>query len=299
MRDYWLTELFLRAVGWGYASLVLIAIGLALWLPRRWAVKAACTSIVLLVAAIPIYWSQQKVAEITPEVAAFKQRQSQAEALFSERCKSAGEKITRTVDGVTGIHLVNLRKPSDTMKQYEMNDPAGDGASGEGYVQTFLMGRTKSDKHPFLLTYDDRRGAYQYVESPSDSGEGVIKLSAQRVASEDGSGKLVFKREQAKIRSARYGIEWTDISTPEDRNSWIAGSRIRITDLSTNEVLAERVGYIFDKALGSTAGQRQPWAFAKRNACPEFPLLHGQYPSAWGLTRNFSEKVLKPKKLED
>jgi hypothetical protein len=77
---------------------------------------------------------------------------------------------------------------------------------------------------------------------------------------------------------------------------WIAGSRIAIFNMKTNELMAERIGFIFDAGLGEKGGGRQPWSFAAHTACPEFPELHGRYPHRWGLTRNFAERVLKPTK---
>ena len=45
----------------------------------------------------------------------------------------------------------------------------------------------------------------------------------------------------------RYGITYNDISTPEDRAVWIAGSSLKVIDLETKEVIAERIGYLFDR----------------------------------------------------
>ena len=42
---------------------------------------------------------------------------------------------------------------------------------------------------------------------------------------------------------SRYGYLTEDLSTTEMRNNWIGAGRIKIIDLQTNEVLAERKGY--------------------------------------------------------
>lgn len=50
----------------------------------------------------------------------------------------------------------------------------------------------------------------------------------------------------------RYGVTYDDISTREDREYWIAGSSLRVIDLLTNEVMAERIGYMMDPGQGAT-----------------------------------------------
>lgn len=50
----------------------------------------------------------------------------------------------------------------------------------------------------------------------------------------------------------------------------VEGSSLRVLDLQTNEVIAERIGYMMDWAQGSQAGGRSPWLFAADYACPSF-----------------------------
>jgi hypothetical protein len=71
-----------------------------------------------------------------------KERAQKAQALFQERCKSAGEKIYRTADNVEGVLLMKLR-PSEINygDQYRMDDPYGRDLGGEGYLETFVSGR--------------------------------------------------------------------------------------------------------------------------------------------------------------
>jgi hypothetical protein len=89
---------------------------------------------------------------------------------------------------------------------------------------------------------------------------------------------------------SRFGISWEDISTPEDRKYWVAGSRLSVIDLTDKSVVAERVGYLIEAGFGSTAGQRRPWLAARGigpngRSCPE---AH-DYSDRW-----FLLKVLKP-----
>jgi hypothetical protein len=94
----------------------------------------------------------------------------------------------------------------------------------------------------------------------------------------------------------RYGVSYEDISSRNDRDHWIAGSRLFVVDTATGAVLAERIGWMFDNAMGSTGGYRQPWFFAAYNACPQFPTVNRNVPVQSGQTRNFVERVLIPPK---
>ena len=67
----------------------------------------------------------------------------------------------------------------------------------------------------------------------------------------------------------------------------MAGATIRIIDRQTDEVIAEKTIYAFEKGLGGTGGARMPWAFAVRCANQEFSE---EYPIT-----SFLTKVVKPK----
>jgi hypothetical protein len=93
-----------------------------------------------------------------------------------------------------------------------------------------------------------------------------------------------------------------DISTREEREYWIAGSSLKVIDLQTNEVIAERIGYMVDWAQGSQAGGRSPWLFAADNACPDFNRNRLRrvpgpgFSAQAGQTIDFVDQVLKPSK---
>jgi hypothetical protein len=160
-----------------------------------------------------------------------------------------------------------------------------------GYVSTFFSGTDREQASG--LTDRNRLGAYGFVEAPAEDGE-FIRYSDDRSTLEERLSGDKLTAVRVASRTARYGVEWANISTAEDAKYWIAGTRLRVIDLETQEILAERIGYVFDKGQGSTRGERDPWQFAKYNACPTFPKVHEKYPTTFGLTRNFVQKVLKP-----
>ncbi len=160
-----------------------------------------------------------------------------------------------------------------------------------------------------------RPNGYSYVEAidPKDGEryrytglmKDVVKTSSI-IGGGDGRTKFTIKeytlnKVSATGKKLRYGLTYNDISTHEEREYWIAGSSLRVIDLETNEVIAERIGYMMDYGQGSRSGGRSPWLFAADNACPTFqrnPLRPpGRGASAQSRqAQYFIEKVLFPRK---
>ncbi len=241
-----------------------------------------------------------------------KARQETAMRMWKERCATkAGVKIHRTVDNVDGIFLMKIR-PDDIMNygdQFKMDDPYGSDSTGDRYILNFLKGfyHQQSDK-PIAAGSPPREG-YRYVEAvdPKDGRQYRYTGRVEEPWQTDraylkGYTRFVFDKVPANGTHPRYGVTYDDISTQEEREYWIAGSSLRVIDLKTNEVIAERIGYMVDWAQGSTVGYRSPWLFAADNACPDFNSdnvrrVPGPGSSAQASqTIVFVEKVLKPSK---
>jgi len=238
-------------------------------------------------------------------------------ALFAERCKTAGERITRTVENVDGVVWMKWREKisnaDNFADQWKLNDPYGQDCGAEGCILQLLRPAEGSERDPNAEGKAAR--GYKFVETndPRDGGRyryAAIRQSAAQVTREefakhventgygaDGDGYYKALRRQAIGQfNARYGIVWNDISTREDREHWIAGGSLELIDLVTSELIAQRVGYMVDRGQGSQAGSRSPWLFAAQAACPEFP--HEPNESRRGRTRHevldFVTKVLRP-----
>lgn len=241
----------------------------------------------------------------TPKTPA-QERLAKAEALFKERCQSAGEKIHRTADKVEGIFLMKLRPNAINYgDQYKMDDPYGHDSGGETYIKIFFTDFYRIPVNPPAGW--KRRLGYRYVEAldPQDGKRyrytGAVR-EVTRISSPliGGDGKafttnaFVLDKTPAPGQQPRYGVTYDDISTREDRDYWIAGSSLKVIDLKTNEVMAERIGYMMDRGQGSTVGGRSPWLLAADNACPAFPKDPGGHTYQTDQTHDFVLKVLYP-----
>lgn len=241
-----------------------------------------------------------------------KARQETAMRMWKERCETkAGIKIYRTVENVDGIFLMKIRPGGvpNYGDQFKLDDPYGSDSTDDRYILNFLKGFYHQQPDVKVTPGNPPRAGFSYVEAvdPNDGQRyrytGRIEEPWQTNKSYlKGYTRFVFDKEPSSGPPPRYGVTYDDISTHEEREYWIAGSSLRVIDLVTNEVIAERIGYMVDWAQGSTAGFRSPWLFAADNACPDFNSdnlrrVPGPGSSAQASqTIVFVEKVLKPSK---
>jgi hypothetical protein len=288
MRDYWLTKDLLQAAGIGFLLLALIGIGLALWLPKKWWGKLLAVLAVGVVIAIPLYKVSQETQQQQVVVNDYKDRFAKAQALFEERCKTAGEKIYKTLDNVEGVLLMKVRPDTvNFSNQYAMDDPYGRDVGGKGYIGSFLRSTAGNSLNPRVA--EGRRAGFSFVEVKDAANNklysytGVIKAVGGRDSN--------FELEVSEVSNpkALYGVTYEDISTREDRESWIAGGLLKVVDVKTNEVIAERTGFIFDRGLGDTTGGRGPW---------EAAIACNAAERKYGHNAQFVLKTLRPTRAE-
>lgn len=228
--------------------------------------------------------------------------------MFTQRCQSAGERIERVVNDVPGVVLLKIRSSDiNYANQYRLDDPYGRDLGGEAYIESFL-----SAHHELPRLYRRRLTPPPPEPSPSPVGyafvdvvDGATSARLRYTAAIERPGekdpkflpsylRVVLAAVPAPGPAPRYGVTYDDISTPEDRAHWIAGSSLKVVDLQENKVIAERVGYMFDPAQGNESGGRAPWLLAASHACPAF---EGRHPSSAqsGQTLRFVDKVLRPR----
>ena len=214
---------------------------------RRW------ISLLLLAACV-----SQSAAQDHPTAEERRTRLQKAEAMFQERCKRSGEFIKRTVDNVEGIYLLKLR-PNGINRgdQFAMDDPYGHDSGGETYIKIFFAEFYRTPSNP-PAGWMPRRG-YRYVEAIDPKGGNRYRYTGRTEEPWQydkhylkGYTRFVLDKAPAPGAAPRYGVTYDDISTREEREYWIAGSSLKVIDLKSNEVIAERIGYIMDRGQGSS-----------------------------------------------
>ena len=213
---------------------------------KRAALKTAAALFALPVAAALLVFARDD----------WKHREMQARlAYVKELCaKYGGEKIYRTVDNVEGVFQMKARNPDpegQRRDQYGMVDPWG---AAIGDSETFHLAAS--------ISFFYGGTAYAFVEQqpPFGSGEGPPYRRSYYV----GTGRTIGDEYPAEASSrpeiankplvklvvenvntlkSDYGFYFEDLSTKELRARWISSGRLRIVDLRTKEVIAERTGY--------------------------------------------------------
>lgn len=228
---------------------------------------------------------------------------------FKKVCEKAGAKVFREVRNVDGILVHGLREKT-TQGELAQNGFVGDVYSQidtsenpeAGFVRQFL---TKKEWEALWHTPNyDEITRYPLIEIPAqvDGVSGFYQYT-------DASVKSEFKthREFSKRSKSPYAIRIEDISTRDDREHWIAGTKWTVVDVKTGEVLGEFVAYAMDFLQGQTvfpggsgnAGEpAAPWLRAGHvqyrkpglsNACPEKDVYKNHLNS-----RDFVRSVLYP-----
>jgi hypothetical protein len=168
-------------------------------------------------------------------------------AYVRELCaKYGGDKIYKTVDNVQGVFQMKARNPDGDFQwadQYGMMEPwalaMGDwnfnlselGVQGKGYW------------------FVERQPGYGLAEGPpyqrwvlSSTVDKVENPNSEAVIDAEG---FALERKERKVQTlkSRYGYTTEDLTTPELRKRWIGGGRLKIIDLQTKEILAERTDF--------------------------------------------------------
>lgn len=293
----------LSSIGWFYWLLTAAGLWWALRGSKPWQAKLLrALPVALVFGFLPGLggWNAYKA----------RSRLNESMALFEQRCKTAGEKISRTVEGVEGVVWLKWREKisnaDNFADQFKLNDPYGQDCGAEDCILRLLRATKGVELDPKRKL--PHHHGYRFVET-RDPGDGVLyryTLRLDRPFDHDQKWletyiKPELDREVISQTTARYAISWDDISTREDREHWIAGSSLRVVDMKVNEVIAERLGYMVDQGQGSQAGFRSPWLYAEQFACPEFAQIgpsDSRRRHTGRETRDFAGKVLQPNTVE-
>lgn len=240
--------------------------------------------------------------------AAYREKLAKAQAIFAERCKTAGVVIHRTVKDVEGIELKKIR-PKLEFGDKRYFDPMFEGAAmageaaGEDYIRQMLFSEFRSQTDPA------RRGSlnppgfsagpnatpvtsgYRFVEHLDlETGKRLRFTLPKQVPPNGGWGVELAELPIVKPE-AQFTLDFEDLVDPADRALWIAGTRIKVLDNRTGEVLAMLTRYVFDAGFGVSSTGRWPWQHADTNSqrCPSESHTKGY------VTRFFVDTVLIPK----
>ncbi|MFO1226855.1 hypothetical protein [Roseateles sp.] len=236
--------------------------------------------------------------------ASYREKYAKAKALFEERCKTAGVVVKRVVKDVEGIELTRIR-PEIPFGGKEYFDPMypgaamADEAQALGYIESFLWTEYRNKSRPsergHLHPPTDNElppsNGYRYVEAVDPSDGRRYRYELPRYWSRNSAGDPGVVRLAAGRSRPRFAVDYEDLVEPADRALWIAGTRIKVIDQETGELVAQLTRYVWDPGFGGSTSGRWPWQHAGGRAdrnCPTPYELGYQ-------TRKFVDTVLQPK----
>lgn len=162
--------------------------------------------------------------------------------------KYGGDKIYKTVDNVEGVFQMKARNPESDKElrdQFGMVDPWGR-RQGDSDIDDYLLSGQRLSSN----------AGYIFVENqPSHLQDGppyrrfYLKPTGKKIgdkypwAKNPENPELEIVEMQTTKLASRYAYFIEDLTTREMREHWIGGGRIKIIDLQTKDVLAQRTGY--------------------------------------------------------
>lgn len=207
----------------------------------------------------------------------------EAWAYFKKLCNErSGERIYKTYRDVRSVLVVRPLSPAsekDLFDQFWYGDPYSNATPWE------MRGQSAARR----LAADSRRpsGPQRGLDFVEIRYEVAGEVRYERI-SRPPSSNLPASVENIDRPVSRFGVSWEDISTPDDRKYWVAGSRLRVIDFADNSVVGERIGYLIEAGFGSKVGQRRPW-LASRGPGTTCPPVLGDYAD-----QQFVTKVVAP-----
>lgn len=212
------------------------------------------------------------------EESEFKARFEPHRQHFSRLCADAGTRIFRSVEGIESIAFDGVRART---ARADLEDP---GFVGDVYSQFDTVDNPREALARAFVTKREWEERW-YVPKPDEflrypqveiRGEldGQIGYFRYTDASRGSLAKL--KQEFAPIAESQYVVRIQDVTTQEDRQHWIVGTKWTVVHLPTGEVLGESLSYAIDTLQGQTrfsggfGSAGEPWA-------PWLRAGHAQY----------------------
>lgn len=270
----------LRGIGVLYWVLAIGAVALAIWKGKTWQRKTLWAVVAVMVFG---FLPAKEIIEQSKRDAYARE----AWAYFKKKCDTeAGEKIYKTYTGVKSVFVIKPLPPAserDLSDQFWYGDPYSNATPHELRAES-AASKLASQRAP--IEFDRLGRGFDFVESvipgKDRESEKIVKFFYPKEARD-------HLQEPIDRTVSRFGISWEDISTPETRRYWVAGSRFSVIDFTENKVVAERIGFLIESGFGSRAGGRNPWLTGRgpSTTCPA--IRNGSFEDRW-----FILKVLKP-----
>ena len=243
---------------------------------------------------VPPIWQNYQATQ------AFKKKFAQAEALFTEKCKTAVPQVYQTAENIEGITLLKVWPRSENRDAAGADPMAATAglfgqATDDNYIKGYLYWERRFEDRTVL---DMQFKRVIQVPDKKDRGNKDLFRGFRYVDVKQPDGTYLRYHftdptdprtltSQPIAEPSRYAVTFENPIYPKERKLWVASSQITILDTQTNQVMATLNWYAFEPGLGSRVAARQPWPHAIE--CPKH-AISGNAPM-----RHFVTDVIQPK----
>lgn len=272
------------------AALMLLAMSMALRSPKGRTLRWLTLILSGLLAVTPARIMAQSHTHANASAQAF----AAGKALFDAKCQTAGIKRFASVKGEAGIRLLGLRAEAPRSRYKDRDWPDAGIAEdrvGQAYIGAFLDFEFHDDgRHEgwSIAMFPGRvtMKGFQYVDVAQADGSYLRYRLAPNAASAS-TGALSTEAIPAE-QAARYAVNHVRIDTPQDREHWVAGALVTVSDTRTGKVLGELRAFSHvppSRHEDADINQRD-WELAR--TCPAYKDIPGV------MARMFAEQIVEP-----
>lgn len=232
-----------------------------------------------------------------------------AEAMFRERCRSAGETIHRRAENVEGILLMKLRPGAiNYAQQFAMDDPYGSDLGGDGYIISFLRRQLPGEYARHAETRLTAASRLPLRRERRPAGRQTLSLYGRHQGGDahhqhhHGRGRQNHLQDLGlrprQDASARPG---SPLRRHLRRHFDPRGARIldrrqfAARDRPADQRSHGRAHRLHDGSRPGRYGRRPVLGLAANHACPGFGASRHAASAQSRQAQDFAEKVLKPR----
>lgn len=189
-------------------------------------------------------------------------------ALFESRCRQAGASKIRMVEGEAGARLTSIRSEASEQR-FADRLWAGAGMPrdrvGEAHIALFFDFQFDASTNPAWSIGDGTMSVtmpgFDYVDAEL-AGGGYVRYRR--------AGQLQLLAEPIEAdQAARYAVSYTPNDLPGDREHWVAGATVTVTDTHIGEVLGELRVYRYAPPIRGT-GKLAQRSWHQAHTCPDY-----------------------------
>ncbi|MDR3055807.1 MAG: hypothetical protein LBU53_10480 [Zoogloeaceae bacterium] len=218
-------------------------------------IKVVCSLAFTVIITVVFYYANSARLEnqkrINKEEAAIPSLARASRDYFDEQCKKSGYFVYKEIEKPQKSVAILLDK--NYFLDRELYEAQRSAREVQGrYVDYFKMSMDDSYKEEVerLFWHKNNLPSFLFVELVQYQNSKVIHSTVIHFTPETmKSGQHLV----TTVPQSRYGYVWQDVTTVEDIEHWVTKNKLKVIDMKTDEVVAERIVYTLSSYPGTTS----------------------------------------------